>query len=87
MNSESTAMKTSEFTEDELAALPQTEQVFEAPELVVNTHDWIQRGYIIEDNCQPHQVTCVAAGIPIGVGNLLIKDKGGYRLVNEVTRQ
>lgn len=75
------------WTPEELAALPQTEKVFDAPKLHINQHEWLQRGYMIEDNCKTPKADCVTAGIPIPTGSLLIKTEKGYDLVNEVTRQ
>jgi hypothetical protein len=74
----------SEWSEEEIATLPQTEKVFEAPKLTANEHEWQQQGYIISDNCQPKRANCPHVGIPIPSGKLLIKNKnGGYELVNE----
>lgn len=76
-----------QYTEEELNALPQTSAVFDKPKLVVNEHEWVQRGYMIEDVCNPSKATCEHVGIPIPFGRLLIKTKGGYDLVDEVTRK
>lgn len=74
-----------EYTPDELAALPQTTQVFEAPKLKIKDHEWLQRGQMIEDNCNPQRMDCVNAGIPIPFGKMLVKVKGAYDLVPEPT--
>ncbi len=81
MNSEAT------YTEEEINKLPQTNQVFEAPELVVSEHEWRQQGYMITDICNPSKPTCQHVGIPIPSGKLLIKKNGGYDLVDEMTRK
>jgi len=77
----------STYTEEELASLPQTPHVFDAPELVGNDHEWVQEGYFITDACDPKTPGCHAGGLPIGGGNLLIKEKGVYRIVDELTRK
>jgi hypothetical protein len=85
MMPESTA---TEWSDEEIQALPQTTQVFDAPKLQTNEHDWVQEGYMIHDACRIPKPTCVNAGIPIPSGSLLIKTKtGGYDLVDEVTRK
>lgn len=71
------------YTDAELAALPQTAKVFDAPKLVTSEHEWLQEGYMITDNCQPKKATCVNAGIPIPNGKTLVKTKGGYDLIDE----
>jgi hypothetical protein len=80
-------MSEPEYTEEELAKLPQTETVFDRPQLVINEHEWQQQGYMITDVCNPHTINCQHVGIPIPSGKLLIKSKEGYALVDEVTRQ
>jgi hypothetical protein len=80
--------KSQEWTEEELANLPQTTQVFDAPKLVINEHEWVQEGYMIHDNCLLSKPTCVNVGIPIPPGKLLIKTKQGtYDLVEETDRE
>lgn len=79
-------MKTEPDTPVEEPA-PQTTTVFTQPQLVINDHDWIQRGYMIEHNCHTMMPHCENVGIPIPSGTLLIKDEQGYRLVDEITRQ
>lgn len=74
------------WTEAEIAALPQTDAVFNQPKLVVDEHDWLQEGYMIRDNCQPSRMNCVNAGIPIPSGQMLIKEKGAYKLVDEMRK-
>ena len=71
------------YTEEEIAALPQTPQVFEPVELVINHHDWQQEGYMITDVCSPSRPDCQNVGIPIPSGKLLIKKEGKYDLVDE----
>lgn len=73
-----------EYTEEELANLPQTEQVFEAPALIIDQHEWRQEGYMITDICNPSRPDCQHVGIPIPSGKMLIKDKKGrYALISE----
>jgi hypothetical protein len=75
-----------EYTEDELNALPQTQTVFDAPELTFNDHHWQQQGYFISDVCSPSRPDCPPVGIAIPVGKLLIKTKGGYDIIDEVRK-
>jgi hypothetical protein len=63
--------------------LPQTEQVFDAPELVINQHEWIQQGYYITDVCSPKKLDCYTGGIPIPYGKMLIRKDGRYDLTDE----
>lgn len=61
-----------------------TDMVFNQPQLITNDHDWVQRGYMIEDACNPSRPECHNGGIPIPSGKLLVKDqKGGYDLIDE----
>lgn len=76
-----------DYTPEELAALPQTDAVFDLPPLQGNEHDWQQQGYMLSDACNPSKPTCVNVGIPIKSGSLLIKDRRGYHLVDELTRK
>ena len=71
------------WTNEELATIPQTDQVFEKPHMKLNDHTWIQEGYTIIDTCP----ACPRYGIPIPQGHMLVKDEKGYRLVNEITRK
>lgn len=80
-------MSDTEYTPEELASLPQTTAVFDQPKLVIDEHEWVQRGYMIEDNCRPKRANCLAIGAPIPTGKLLIKEKGRYKLVSEITRK
>lgn len=75
------------WTEEELAALPQTQAIFEQQPMVVNDHEWLQEGYMMRDNCHPATINCVNAGIPIPQQKLLVKDQKGYHLVDEITRK
>lgn len=75
------------YTDDELAGLPQTSQVFEAPNLIFDAHQWRQEGYELHDACSPSTATCVSVGIPIPSGKLLVKKGGGYDLIDETIRQ
>jgi hypothetical protein len=69
------------YTDEELAHLPQTETVFDQPALDINAHQWIQRGYIAEDQC------CGHPPITLPNGTMLIKEEGGYKIVDELTRK
>ena len=75
------------YTEEELAQLPSTDMIFDAPYLDMNQHDWQQTGYMLTDVCNPHSIGCQHVGIPIPSGKLLSKDAGGYKLIDEVTRR
>lgn len=75
---------TSEWTEEELAGLPQTPQVFEAPKLKIAEHDWLQEGYYIRDNCAVPKISCIPGGLPIPSGKVLVKNTGGYELIDEL---
>jgi len=72
------------YSEDELAALPQTDKVFDRPAMDFQSHDWMQQNYMITDNCQPHRADCHNVGIPIPSGKTLIKKDGRYDLVDEL---
>lgn len=64
--------------------LPQTTQVFDAPQMDANGHDWRQEGYAIYDNCSPKTPVCYIGAIPIKNGTMLIKNKEGkYDFINE----
>lgn len=76
-----------EYTPEELAALPQTETVFDQPQLHFEAHKWQQEGYFITDVCSVARADCHPGGIPIPNGSMLIRDEKGYRLVDEQTRQ
>lgn len=71
------------YTEEELATLPQTTQVFDRPPLEFDNHQWQQEGYFISDICNPKGVNCQVAGIPIGNGKMLVKEDGRYSIVDE----
>jgi len=76
-------MTDTDYTPEELEALPQTETIFNQPALEFDNHVWVQVGYTIEDHCP---TGCVSQGIPIKSGTMLIKDKetGKYSIVDEV---
>lgn len=63
--------------------LPQTTQIFDAPEFEFNKHHWVQQGYELIDMCP----NCPRQGVPIPFGKMLVKEKGVYKLVDEVTRK
>lgn len=65
------------YTDEELANLPQTTHIFEAPEVNLDEHELIQQGYTVTDRCHG-----VSFNIPSG--KTLIKDGGKYKLVNEL---
>ena len=46
-------------------------------------HEWIQRGYMLEHNCQG-ACASVPQGIRIPAGKMLVKEGGKYTLVNEI---
>lgn len=69
----------SDYTNEELEALPSTDMVFDAPDINLNEHILIQDGYRVVDICSSHPT--VSFNIPSG--KLLIKDKGGYTLIDE----
>lgn len=72
-----------EYTEEELANLPQTTQIFDPPKLKFKQHEWRQEGYMISDNCSPARPDCMNVGIPIPNGKMLVKRDGRYDLVPE----
>lgn len=67
--------------------LPQTDAVFDQPELVVNDHRWLQQGSVMVDVCVPQNPACHSGGLPIPAGKMLVHGEGGYRFVDEVTRR
>lgn len=71
------------WTEEEIARLPQTQQVFDRPQMRFDQHTWQQEGYYLTDICNPHTADCHNVGIPIPTGKLLIKKNGRYDLVDE----
>lgn len=71
------------WTDEELANLPQTTKVFDAPKLDMNSHQWQQQGYMLTDICAPSRPDCQHVGIPIPAGKTLIKIGGKYDLVDE----
>jgi hypothetical protein len=73
-----------DYTEEELAALPQTETVFEPQQLVFDDHKWLQQGYHLTDVCSPQTAACHTGGIPIPNGKMLVKQGEKYALVNEM---
>lgn len=74
---------TGSYSEEELSTLPQTSTVFNRPSLEFDSHEWIQQGYMLTDNCQPSTASCEAVGIPIPSGKLLIKKDGRYDIIDE----
>ena len=70
-----------QYTDDELATLPQTETVFDRPELQIDDHVWLQQGTFIVEQCHD------GLGLPIPAGAMLVKKDGRYALVDEITRQ
>lgn len=77
---------TNSFTKEELDALPQTDTVFDRPYLEFDSHEWLQEGYTVRDNCNPGGPSCESVGIPIPSGKLLVKKNGRYDLVDERRR-
>ena len=73
----------SSYTEEELATLPQTENVFETPPVVFDEHKWIQMGYMLHDHCQPRTSACQEQGIPIPSGKVLVRRNRTYTLIDE----
>jgi hypothetical protein len=73
-----------DWTEEELAALPQTPNVFDKPALVFNDHKWIQQGYEVIDDCNPKTPACHPGGIPIPSGKTLVKRGKEYDLIDEL---
>jgi hypothetical protein len=76
---------TETWTEQEVAALPQIEAVFDQPALEFDTHEWQQQGYHLIDVCNPSSPVCHPGGIQIPYGKLLVKKGGKYELVNELS--
>ena len=72
---------TDTWTQEEIDALPQTETVFDQPNLEFDKHEWVQQGYTAIDQC------CGHPPVSLPFGSLLIKKEGRYQLVDEVTRQ
>lgn len=73
----------SDYTEEEVAAMPQTTTVFDRPALEFDRHDWVQQGYMLTDNCSPKSTACEPVGIPIPSGKLLVRKDGHYDLIDE----
>lgn len=71
------------YTEEELAKLPQTQQIFNRPDMAFDDHEWRQQGYMVTDICSPARPDCHHVGIPIPTGTLLIKTANGYQLTDE----
>lgn len=67
--------------------IPQTTAVFDAPRLDFNSHQWRQEGYFVVDACPSKSVGCHTGGLPLPAGSLLVKNKGVYTLVDEITRE
>jgi hypothetical protein len=65
------------WTEEELAALPQTTQVFNVPAINLDEHDLVQENYTVVDRCHNTSFT-------IEPGKTLKKEGGHYTLVNEL---
>lgn len=64
--------------------IPMTTTVFNPAPMKADEHDWRQHGYMIHDNCIPSRPECHNGAIPIGPGNLLIRDaNGNYRIEKE----
>lgn len=59
---------------------PQTDQVFDLPDVQFEKHQWVQQGYALIDNCPG----CLKQSIPIPYGKMLMKIGGKYTLVDEV---
>jgi hypothetical protein len=75
---------TDSYTEEELAALPQTPTVFEKPPLEFDTHEWLQEGYIMRDVCSQPTSACEPVGIPVPTGKTLVKKDGRYSFISEL---
>lgn len=75
-----------DWTPDELATLPQTETVFDQPQIEFNHHQWVQEGYFVRDVCTPSTIVCHQGGIPIPSGKVLVKSNGQYDLKDELSR-
>lgn len=72
---------TGSYTDTELEALPQTEAIFDVPQLQIDQHTWVQQGNYIIEQCHDHK------GIPIPSGMMLVKEGSSYKLVDELTRK
>lgn len=59
---------------------PSTETIFEPKKTTFDSHDWVQQGYFIIDNC----ANCPRQAVPIPSGKMLVKEGGKYAIVNEV---
>lgn len=74
-------LKTNEQKErDDVSKWPQTDQVFEKPNVKFDSHDWIQQGYYLIDSCP----NCPRQAVAIPYGKMLTKEGGKYKLVEEV---
>ena len=71
------------YTEEELATLPQTENVFDKPAVVFDDHTWVQMGYMLHDHCTPRTAACQEQGIPIPSGKVLVRRNRRYTLIDE----
>jgi hypothetical protein len=65
------------YTDEELAALPQTNQVFDAPEVNLDEHQLVQSGYMVTDVCH-------STSFSIPSGKTLVRKDGKYSFVNEL---
>ena len=72
-----------EYTEEQVANLPQTDKVFDRPAIEFDNHEWRQEGYMITDVCSPSRADCQNVGIPIPTGKMLVKTNGRYDIVDE----
>lgn len=73
----------SRWTEDELAALPQIDRVFDRPVMNFDDHKWLQQGSYITDVCSPARPDCHFVGIPVPDGKMLEIVNGKYRFITE----
>lgn len=64
-----------------------TEMVFDKPTMNFNDHAWVQRGYELTDACSPKSMSCEPIGIPIANGQMLVGQKGAYKLVDELSQR
>jgi hypothetical protein len=69
------------WTDEELAALPQTSMIFQVPDLNLNDHDLRQENYTVYDSC------CNDRPFNIGDGRLLVGQKGAYKIVDELAKE
>jgi hypothetical protein len=76
---------TAEYTEEELQAIPQTEQVFDEKQhnIDLQKHVLIQQGYELIDMCPG----CPTRSFTIPNGTMLVKQGGQYKIVDEITRK